>query len=171
MFWINSTSRCWYFIYKFFWLQKWRYIFIRSSNGKYSIYTFTTFLASCRRKWILQNFEKFIKFDDNRQIEVQSPSINYDVSHQEIPPTTPKSDLTCSSTSEIAVKFTYGETIEKASTDTMDITTRSIYVRSETDDFDSEKSSESHQSTVQKLEWKISSTVDKSQITTTVEEN
>ena len=52
----------------------------------------------------------------------------------------------------------------------MDITTQSIYVRSETDDFDSEKSSESHQSTVQKLERKISSTVDKSKITTTVEE-
>jgi len=108
--------------------------------------------------------------DRSLSMETRTTSINSDVSDQEIPPTTPRSDPTWSPTIENTAKFTYGEMIEKSSTDNMDIMTQSIYVGSETNDYNPEKSSESHQSTLQKLERKISSTVDESKITTTVEE-
>ena len=59
----------------------------------------------------------------------RSTSIASDVSDQEIPPTTPRSDL-ASPTSD-AGKFPYGEKIEKFSNDTVDIMTQSIYLSSD----------------------------------------
>ena len=59
----------------------------------------------------------------------RSTSIASDVSDQEIPPTTPRSDL-ASPTSD-AGKFPYGEKVEKFSIDTVDIMTQSIYLSSD----------------------------------------
>jgi len=107
--------------------------------------------------------------DRSLSMETRSTSMTSDVSDQEIPPTTPRSDLTISPSSDAQVKFMYGDNVEKASTDTMDIMTQSIYVGSDANDYDSEISSESHLSTVQTTQKKISS-VEDSKVTTTLKE-
>jgi len=61
-------------------------------------------------------------------MDTRSTSITSDVSDQEIPPTTPRSDLT-SPTPE-GGKFSYGDKCEKFTSDTVDIMTQSIYVPS-----------------------------------------
>jgi len=112
-----------------------------------------------------QDLKKTTK-DRSLSMETRSTSMTSDVSDQEIPPTTPRSDLTISPSSDAQVKFMYGDNIEKASTDTMDIMTQSIYVgSSDANDYDSEISSESHLSSVQKI-----TTSDDSKVTTTLTE-
>merc|ERR1711892_1597968 len=106
-----------------------------------------------------QDLKKTTK-DRSLSMETRSTSMTSDVSDQEIPPTTPRSDLTISPSSDAQVKFMYGDNVEKASMDNMDIMTQSIYVGSEANDFDSEISSESHLSTVQTTQQKISSSED-----------
>eukprot|EP00092_Neocalanus_flemingeri_P034126 GFUD01037109.1.p1 GENE.GFUD01037109.1~~GFUD01037109.1.p1 ORF type:complete len:1137 (-),score=282.32 GFUD01037109.1:1104-4514(-) len=115
-----------------------------------------------------QDLKKTTK-DRSLSMETRSTSMTSDVSDQEIPPTTPRSDLTISPTSDAQVKFMYGDNVEKTSMDTMDIMTQSIYVGSDANDFDSEISSESHLSTVQTTQRKISSSED-SKVTTTLKE-
>merc|ERR1712106_364864 len=115
-----------------------------------------------------QDLKKTTK-DRSLSMETRSTSMTSDVSDQEIPPTTPRSDLTISPSSDAQVKFMYGDNTEKASMDTMDIMTQSIYVGSDANDFDSEISSESHLSTVQTTQQKISSSED-SKVTTTLKE-
>merc|ERR1712106_1186780 len=115
-----------------------------------------------------QDLKKTTK-DRSLSMETRSTSMTSDVSDQEIPPTTPRSDLTISPSSDAQVKFMYGDNTEKASMDTMDIMTQSIYVGSDANDFDSEISSESHLSTVQTTQRKISSSED-SKVTTTLKE-
>merc|ERR1719317_1375806 len=115
-----------------------------------------------------QDLKKTTK-DRSLSMETRSTSMTSDVSDQEIPPTTPRSDLTISPSSEAQVKFMYGDNVEKASTDTMDIMTQSIYVGSDVNDYDSEISSESHLSSVQTTQQKISSS-DDSKVTTTLKE-
>ena len=102
---------------------------------------------------------------DNRtmSMETRSTSIASDVSDQEIPPSTPRSDPTVSPSTDATDKFEYGENVEKST----DIMTQSIYVGS--DDVDSELSSESHLSTVQTTQQTISSSED-SKVTTMVTE-
>ena len=109
------------------------------------------------------------KKDRSLSMETRSTSMTSDVSDQEIPPTTPRSDLTISPSSDAQVKFVYGDNVEKASMDTMDIMTQSIYVGSDVNDYDSEISSESHLSSVQTTQRKISSSED-SKVTTTLKE-
>ena len=109
------------------------------------------------------------KKDRSLSMETRSTSMTSDVSDQEIPPTTPRSDLTISPSSDAQVKFVYGDNVEKASMDTMDIMTQSIYVGSDVNDYDSEISSESHLSSVQTTQQKISSSED-SKVTTTLKE-
>ena len=106
-----------------------------------------------------QDLKKTTK-DRSLSMETRSTSMTSDVSDQEIPPTTPRSDLTISPSSDAQVKFMYGDNVEKASMDNMDIMTQSIYVGSDANDFDSEISSESHLSTVQTTQRKISSSED-----------
>merc|ERR1712106_873135 len=115
-----------------------------------------------------QDLKKTTK-DRSLSMETRSTSMTSDVSDQEIPPTTPRSDLTISPSSDAQVKFMYGDNVEKASMDNMDIMTQSIYVGSDANDFDSEISSESHLSTVQTTQRKISSSED-SKVTTTLKE-
>jgi hypothetical protein len=109
------------------------------------------------------------KKDRSLSMETRSTSMTSDVSDQEIPPTTPRSDLTISPSSDAQVKFMYGDNVEKASMDNMDIMTQSIYVGSDVNDYDSEISSESHLSSVQTTQQKISSSED-SKVTTTLKE-
>merc|ERR1712106_1013055 len=106
-----------------------------------------------------QDLKKTTK-DRSLSMETRSTSMTSDVSDQEIPPTTPRSDLTISPSSDAQVKFMYGDNTEKASMDTMDIMTQSIYVGSDVNDYDSEISSESHLSSVQTTQQKISSSED-----------
>jgi len=115
-----------------------------------------------------QDLKKTTK-DRSLSMETRSTSMTSDVSDQEIPPTTPRSDLTISPSSDAQVKFMYGDNTEKASMDTMDIMTQSIYVGSDVNDYDSEISSESHLSSVQTTQQKISSSED-SKVTTTLKE-
>jgi len=61
-------------------------------------------------------------------MDTRSTSIASDVSDQEIPPSTPRSDLTSPTTD--AVKFVYGEKGEHFAQDTVDIMTQSIYMPS-----------------------------------------
>merc|ERR1712106_718029 len=115
-----------------------------------------------------QDLKKTTK-DRSLSMETRSTSMTSDVSDQEIPPTTPRSDLTISPSSDAQVKFMYGDNVEKASMDNMDIMTQSIYVGSDVNDYDSEISSESHLSSVQTTQQKISSSED-SKVTTTLKE-
>jgi len=115
-----------------------------------------------------QDLKKTTK-DRSLSMETRSTSMASDVSDQEIPPTTPRSDLTISPSYESQVKFMYGDNTEKASMENMDIMTQSIYVGSDGNDFDSEISSESHLSTVQTKQQKISCSED-SKVTTTLKE-
>jgi hypothetical protein len=115
-----------------------------------------------------QDLKKTTK-DRSLSMETRSTSMTSDVSDQEIPPTTPRSDLTISPSSEAQMKFMYGDNVEKASMDTMDIMTQSIYVGSDVNDYDSEISSESHLSSVQTTQRKISSS-EESKVTTTLKE-
>ena len=101
-------------------------------------------------------------------LETRSTSIASDVSEQEIPPTTPRSDPTVSPGSE--TKFVYEadsneNVVEKNQTDIM---TQSIYIGSEDTDNNSEVSSESHLSTVT-TQQTVSSSED-SKVTTLVTE-
>ena len=89
-------------------------------------------------------------------METRSTSIASDVSEQEIPPTTPRSDPAASPGSEPAVKFVYGDNVEKC---------QSMYIGSD----DSEVSSESHLSTMQTTQQTISSS-DESKVTKLVTE-
>ena len=98
--------------------------------------------------------------DRTMSMETRSTSIASDVSEEEIPPTTPRSDPTVSPASDAQSKFEYGEK-------NSDIMTQSIYVGSE--EVDSEISSESHLSTVQTTQQTISSS-DDSKVTTMVTE-
>merc|ERR1711962_808367 len=113
---------------------------------------------------------KKTKNDRTLSMETRTTSITSDASEQEIPASSPRSALTLSPTTETSssTRFVYGESIEKSTTDSMDIMTQSIYIGAE--DCDSEVSSESHQSMVsQTTQRKISSTED-SNIKTTLKE-
>ena len=121
-----------------------------------------TFSETRRRSSASQNQERTLS------METRSTSIASDASEQEIPATTPRSDLQ-SPGSE--TQFVYDNTAppaaEKTSTDIM---TQSIYVGS--DDHDSDISSESHLSTMQTTQQTISaiSSTEDSKVTTLVTE-
>ena len=115
---------------------------------------------------LLQDLKRSTSVKDRTlSMETRSTSMGSDVSDQEIPPTTPRSDLTVSPSSDAQVKFMYGENVEKTTLDNIDVMAQSIYVGS--DEYDSEISSESHLSTMQTTQHKISLTED-SKITTSV---
>ena len=125
---------------------------------------------SSRAEQVLAEDLKLTKKDRTLSMETRTTSITSDASEQEIPPSSPRSALTLSPTTESSTsttaKFMYGETIEKSVTDSVDIMTQSIYIGSE--DCDSEMSSESHQSVVSQTTQRKVSSSEESNVKTTV---
>ena len=125
---------------------------------------------SSRAEQVLAEDLKLTKKDRTLSMETRTTSITSDASEQEIPPSSPRSALTLSPTTESSTsntaKFMFGETIEKSVTDSVDIMTQSIYIGSE--DCDSEISSESHQSVVSQTTQRKVSSSEESNVKTTV---